>query len=69
VTILDSSKYHSSSMDELVLVKMCRDCGVVSLTSKTETEITLTVNGDKEVYKVLKVQEFSSDTKMMSVTV
>lgn len=48
---------------------MCRDSGFVSFKHRDSDEITIEVLGKEERYKIIRVIEFSSDRKRMSVVV
>ena len=39
------------------------------LVSRDSDEIVISVNGQNESYKIIKIYEFTSERKMMSVTV
>ncbi|XP_076446469.1 putative phospholipid-transporting ATPase IA isoform X4 [Babylonia areolata] len=60
--------YLSSSPDEAALVKAARHLGFV-FTTRTPETVEIEVFGQKEVYEVLNVLEFTSDRKRMSVIV
>jgi len=56
-------------MDEVNFLEMCRDSGFVSFIERDSDKITISVNGAIEVYRIIKVIEFTSDRKRMSVIV
>lgn len=43
--------------------------GLAKLVARDATSMTVDILGTKEVYDIVKVNEFSSDRKMMSVVV
>ena len=58
-----------SSQDELVMMeKLEKDCEAKYITRDSST-ITIGIRGTEEVYDIMQVFEFSSDRKMMSITV
>jgi magnesium-transporting ATPase (P-type) len=64
--------YSGSSQDEINLLEAARDSGIANLLQRDKDSITIelqTSSGKSkmEVYQVLKVFEFNSDRKMMSV--
>lgn len=48
---------------------MCRDSGFISFKHRDSDVITVDVQGKEERYKILRVIEFTSDRKRMSVVV
>ena len=48
---------------------MCRDVDFVKFIGRDSENITIEVKGVTETYEVLKVVEFTSDRKRMSVVV
>ena len=58
-----------SSQDELVLMQMLEDLYEATLLSRDSDSITIRINGMVENYRVVKIYEFDSDRKMMSITV
>ena len=58
-----------ASQDELCLIQMVEEKGLARLVARDATTITIEVMGATEVYNVIKVYEFSSERKMMSVVV
>mmetsp|Transcript_36704 Transcript_36704/g.56267 ORF Transcript_36704/g.56267 Transcript_36704/m.56267 type:complete len:94 (-) Transcript_36704:710-991(-) len=64
-----NDKLSGASQDELVLLQYIEDNHDSKLISRDSDSITISINGQHEVYKILKVFEFSSERKMMSVSV
>lgn len=62
-------KYSGASMDEVTFLEMCRDSGFISFKHRDSDVITINVQGKEERYKILRVIEFTSDRKRMSVAV
>lgn len=62
-------KLSGSSQDELVLMEMIELNYNSSFVTKDSDSITIKINDQTEVYTIVKIYEFSSDRKMMSVTV
>lgn len=58
-----------SSQDELCLLEMVEKKRLASMVSRDATSITVKIFNEIEVYDLLKVFEFSSERKMMSVVV
>lgn len=56
-----------SSQDELCLLEMVEKKGLAKLLKRDATSVTIEVMGEVETYDVIKVIEFSSERKMMSV--
>jgi len=56
-------------MDEVTFLEMCRDSGFISFKHRDSDVITVDVQGKEERYKILRVIEFTSDRKRMSVVV
>jgi len=62
-------KLSGSSQDELVLMEMAeKDCEARFLQRDSDS-ITISLRGEIETYEICKIQEFTSDRKMMSITV
>lgn len=64
--------FSGSSQDEINLLEVARDSGISNLIQRGQDSITIDIQttSDKpkvEVYQVLKIFEFNSDRKMMSV--
>lgn len=55
------------SQDELCLLEMVHDRELAKFVARNANTIDIEIMGKKEKYNVLKVIEFSSDRKMMSV--
>lgn len=58
-----------SSQDELCLIEMVEKKRLAKLVARDATTMTIEVLGETETYDVVKVFEFSSERKMMSVVV
>ena len=58
-----------ASQDELCLLEMVEEKGLARMVSRDATSITIEILGNREVYDIVKVYEFSSERKMMSVAV
>lgn len=56
-------------MDEVTFLEMCRDTGFISFKHRDSDVITIDIQGKEERYKILRVIEFTSDRKRMSVVV
>lgn len=56
-----------ASQDELCFLEMLEDRGLAKLVSRDSHSITVEVLGVQESYDILKIYEFSSDRKMMSI--
>lgn len=56
-------------MDEVTFLEMCRDSGFTFFKHRDSDVITINVLGTEEQYKVIRVIEFTSDRKRMSVIV
>ena len=48
---------------------MCKDVGFCQMLERDQKTIKLLIDGKEEVYQILKVEEFSSERKRMSVFV
>jgi magnesium-transporting ATPase (P-type) len=48
---------------------MCKDVGFASMVERDQKSIKIVINGKTEVYEIMKVEEFTSDRKRMSVLV
>jgi magnesium-transporting ATPase (P-type) len=64
-----NDKLSGASQDELVLMQMIEDNYDSSFISRDSDSITIEVNKVKEVYDIIKFYEFTSERKMMSITV
>ena len=58
-----------ASQDELCLLEMVEDKGIAKLLARDATTMTIEVMGMTEKYDIVKVVEFTSERKMMSVVV
>jgi phospholipid-translocating ATPase len=61
--------FTGSSQDEVTFLEMCRDVGFVQFLERDADFIKIDVQGQIERYEILKVVEFTSDRKRMSVVV
>ena len=61
--------YQASSPDEQALVNLARYCRYSFLSRDINNNILIEINGEKKVYKLLNLLEYSSDRKRMSVIV
>jgi len=57
------------SHDELVLINLVEDKYESRFVSRIGSDIKISIRGEEENYKIIKINEFSSGRKMMSVTV
>ena len=64
-----NGKLSGSSQDELVLMEMIEQNYEATYITRDSDSITIRINGQNEVYKLIKNYEFTSDRKMMSITV
>ena len=58
-----------ASQDEIQLLQAGETSGIVNIVSKNTEKIKIQIDGKVEEYKIIKVFEFTSDRKMMSVVV
>jgi magnesium-transporting ATPase (P-type) len=65
----DEVSYTGSSQDEITFLNMCRDVGFVHFVERESNKIRISVRGEIESYTVLKIVEFTSERKRMSVIV
>ena len=63
------SHYSGKSQDELVLMEAGRDIGHATMLNRDSDSIDLVINGVSEKFQIVKVIEFDSDRKMMTVVV
>lgn len=54
-------------MDEVTFLEMCRDSGFAHFKHRDSDVITISILGNEEQYKIIRVIEFTSDRKRMSV--
>jgi magnesium-transporting ATPase (P-type) len=64
-----NGKLSGASQDELVLMQMIEENYDSIFVSRDADSITIEVNNVKEVYDIIKFYEFTSERKMMSITV
>jgi phospholipid-translocating ATPase len=64
-----SPQLSGASQDEIQLLHAGQESGFAKLVNKDSDTIAFELNGKREEYQLLKVLEFSSDRKMMSVIV
>jgi len=60
-------KYTGTSLDEITFIEMCRDVGLAYFVERDQKVVRIVVNGQEEAYEILRVNEFTSDRKRMSV--
>jgi magnesium-transporting ATPase (P-type) len=58
-----------NSQDEKVLLDTLQDKYGFKLISRTTDTVEIEMNGEVETWKIIKLNEFSSDRKMMSIVV
>jgi len=63
------NKFTGSSQDEITFLEMCKDVGFAQMIERDQNHITIKVKETIEKYTVLRVEEFTSDRKRMSVVV
>ena len=56
-------------MDEVNFLEMCRDSGFAFFKHRDSDVITIEILGKEERYQIIRVLEFTSDRKRMSVIV
>jgi magnesium-transporting ATPase (P-type) len=61
------SSYQGASQDEVTFLEMSKETGFASFKHRSSDTVFIQVNGNEEVYKILRVIEFTSDRKKMSV--
>jgi len=61
--------YSGASLDEVTFLEICRDSDFVSFLERSSDMITIKVKDKIEKYQILRVIEFTSDRKRMSVIV
>jgi len=54
------------SQDELCLIEMGREAGLVEFIGRDSSHLTIKVMGKIEIYKNIKFYEFTSERKMMT---
>lgn len=71
VSYVEHSKYNLAgrSHDELVLINLVEDKYECKFVSRIGSDIKISIRGTEETYKIIKCYEFSSNRKMMSVSV
>jgi magnesium-transporting ATPase (P-type) len=62
-------KLSGSSQDELVLIEEIENNHGAKFVGRDAETITISIGDKIEVYKIIKIYEFTSDRKMMSITV
>jgi magnesium-transporting ATPase (P-type) len=58
-----------NSQDEKVLLDTLQDKYGFKLISRTTDTVEIEMNGEVETWKIIKLNEFSSERKMMSIVV
>ena len=53
----------------MCLIEMVEEKGLARLVARDATTITIEILGATEVYQIVKVNEFTSERKMMSIVV
>lgn len=61
--------YQGASLDEVAFLEMCKAVGFVKFNERDSDYITISVQGKIEKYRLLRVVEFTSERKRMSVMV
>lgn len=56
-----------ASQDEIQLLTAGEDSGFAKMISKNSDSVTIQLNGTNETYNIMKVFDFTSERKMMSV--
>jgi len=56
-------------MDEVTFLEMCKEVGFIHFKERNSDCITISVQGQIEKYEILRVIEFTSARKKMSVIV
>ena len=59
--------YNGPSVDEVCLLEMASDTGISHFVGRDADYASIMINGKLEKYEVLKIFEFTSDRKAMSV--
>ena len=70
VSTIESSRYNLAgcSHDELVLVNLVEEKYNCRFVSRIGSDIKISIRGIEEAYKIIKIYEFNSNRKMMSVS-
>jgi phospholipid-transporting ATPase len=61
------ASYQGASQDEVTFLNMSRDAGFAEFKERARDDLKIEINGNTESYKVLRIIEFTSDRKKMSV--
>ena len=61
--------YNGPSVDEVCLLEMCADTGIGFFNNRDATSYKITINGQVEEYEQIKLFEFTSERKAMSMVV
>jgi magnesium-transporting ATPase (P-type) len=71
VSTIEHSKYNIAgrSHDELVLLNLVEEKYESRFVSRIGSDIKISIRGQEENYKIIKIYEFTSGRKMMSVSV
>lgn len=69
--MVEHSRYNlaGSSHDEIVLINLVEEKYECKFVSRIGSDIRISIRGTEETYKIIKCYEFSSNRKMMSVSV
>jgi magnesium-transporting ATPase (P-type) len=65
----DKEVLSGASLDEIAIVEMIQEIGSVVMTAKYRGRVLLRVCGEEEKYEIVKVVEFNSERKRMTVVV
>ena len=61
------SSFQGASQDEVTFLEMSRKTGFAEFKERSREDVKIEINGKTESYKILRVIEFTSDRKKMSV--
>lgn len=64
-----SKSYQGASQDEITFLEACKSIGFAHMICRDTNSISIEVEGKVEKYSILKVIQFTSDRKKMSVVV
>lgn len=56
-----------SSQDEIVLIEAIKESGIGRLIDRNSDQYVIEIMGKEEKYNMLKINEFTSERRMMSV--
>ena len=69
MNIKGHDSYQGASQDEITFLDMCKKVGYCYCKERDNQFITIVIDGVEEKYEILRMLEFTSDRKMMSVIV